>query len=50
MNYEKKVLANASAVLTSSDEEFHNLLMNKIKSKQNFYSIKNGFDKELLKH
>lgn len=49
MNYEKKVLANASAVLTSSDDEFHNLLMNKIKSKQNFYSIKNGFDKELFK-
>ena len=49
MNYEKKVLANASAVLTSSDEEFHNILMNKLKSKQNFYSIKNGFDKELFK-
>lgn len=49
INYEKKVLTNASAVLTSSDGEFQDLLMNKIKSKQNFYSIKNGFDKELFK-
>ena len=27
MNYEKKVLANASAVLTTSDEKFHDLVV-----------------------
>jgi len=45
---EKKVLSSASAILTTTGGDFHKLLRNKINTSQYFFTINNGFDKELL--
>jgi len=46
---EKQVLEKADSILTTIGESFHKDLISKSNSEQNFFSIPNGYDSELMK-
>tara|TARA_B100001564_G_C20645737_1_gene674337 strand:+ start:193 stop:1479 length:1287 start_codon:yes stop_codon:yes gene_type:complete len=47
--FERKVLSNANAIITTTSENFQKDLQSKISINQNFFKIYNGYDSDLFK-
>ena len=47
--FERKVLSNANAIITTTSENFQKELQSKISINQNFFKIYNGYDSDLFK-
>ena len=47
--FERKVLSNANAIITTTSENFQKELQSKISINQNFFKIHNGYDSDLFK-
>ena len=47
--FERKVLSNANAIITTTSENFQKDLQSKISINQNFFKIHNGYDSDLFK-